>query len=67
MKKSCFSTCLHFDVCKFKPDPYMGSSSGGFVPSCGYEKYRDDLNEFQAERCKDHLAAILETGGIKNV
>ena len=49
------NTCSHSEVCKFKPDPYMGSSSGGFKPICGYEEYRKLRWELKAENCSEYV------------
>ena len=51
---SCLS-CIHFVVCEFKPNPDMGSHSGGWIPNCSYEEYRDLLWELKAEHCSDFI------------
>ena len=54
--KTCMA-CEHSGLCKFKPDPYMGSHSGGWKPTISYEEYRKLLWEFHAEYCSDYASA----------
>ena len=51
LTKSCSDCAKHY-VCKFKPDPYMGSSSGGIMFNVSYEAFRIMLLGLYGQNCK---------------
>jgi len=54
MKPDDFSCmhCIHFEICKCKPDPYMGTSPNGIRFDIPYEEFRKRLFILYGRHCK---------------
>ena len=56
-EKSC-NNCDHFRVCKFKPCPFMGTSSDGIMFIISYEHFAKKLYQLYGQFC-DSYRSIL--------
>jgi len=51
MKQKSCRDCDKWEVCKFKPVPYMGTSSGGIGFTISYRDFASKLFELYGEYC----------------
>jgi len=60
MHKSCLNCDKHL-VCRFKPDPYMGSHSDGPKYTISYKKFANKLFNLTGKYCEYYFECKLET------
>jgi hypothetical protein len=49
-------------MCKFRPDPYTGSSSGGIMFHVSYGAFAVMLLKLYGENCKFYMKATSSSG-----
>ncbi len=53
-KNSC-KHCGHWYICRFKPEPYMGTCSGGIKFNVSYERFAQELFELYGKHCNSFI------------
>jgi len=62
--KSCYN-CIHFGMCKWKGDPYMGTHSGGF-PAKDYSDYRVEWYKLHGRNCTAYCQVSATSSSSSN-
>jgi len=60
MKEDSCKNCNHWEICKFKPVPYMGPSSGGIKLYIDYHKFANKLYSLYGKYCFHYEGDITE-------
>jgi len=56
-EKGC-NNCIHNYVCQFKPQPYMGTHSGGIKFTISYKAFAYQLYQLYGRNCSNYKLVL---------